>query len=92
LYKEYFILLVYAEPARQSDIGDCRGEHRIMQGELCRDLADAKLALDKVRPEDSRLDSGGEAIMGFDADPATLEQLRSAVPPLEWSWSETPPP
>jgi hypothetical protein len=52
--------------------------------ELLFELADAKLALDKVRPEDSRLDSGGEAIMGFDADPATLEQLRSAVPPLEW--------
>src|SRR5271170_5962871 len=49
------------------------------------ELANAKLALDKVSSEDSELDSdAAEAIMGFDHDPETLEQLRSGVPSREW--------
>jgi hypothetical protein len=56
--------------------------------ELLFHLADAKLWLDKVSDEDSRLDSdAAEAIMGMDDDydAETRERLRSAVPPHEWS-------
>jgi hypothetical protein len=48
------------------------------------ELADAKLTLDHVRPEDTRLDSDwAEAIMG-DLNPETLERQRQSVPPEEW--------
>src|ERR1700730_6356245 len=48
------------------------------------ELADAKLFLDKVHPEDTRLDSyWAEAIMG-DLDPETLDRQRPLVPPPEW--------
>jgi len=47
-------------------------------------LADAKLSLDKVSLEDTRLDSKwAEAIMG-DLDPETLDRQRPLVPPREW--------
>ena len=53
--------------------------------ELLFGLADAKLSLDKVSLEYSRLDSDwAEAIMGG-LDPETLERLRPLVPSLEWS-------
>jgi hypothetical protein len=53
--------------------------------DLLFELADAKLTLDKVSPELTRLEGdAAEAIMGFDHDPETLEQLRSAIPPHEW--------
>jgi hypothetical protein len=52
--------------------------------ELIFELADAKLSLDNVRPDDTRLDSDwAEAIMG-DLDPETLERQRPSVPPEEW--------
>lgn len=52
--------------------------------ELLFKLADAKLSLDKVRLEDTRLDADwAEAIMG-DLDPETLERQRPSVPPEEW--------
>ncbi len=53
--------------------------------ELTFELADAKLTLDKVSLEHTRLDSDhAEAIMGFDRDPETLDHRRSLVPPIEW--------
>jgi hypothetical protein len=53
--------------------------------ELLFGLADAKLSLDKVSLEYSRLDSDwAEAIMG-DLDPETLEPLRPLIPSVEWS-------
>jgi hypothetical protein len=53
--------------------------------ELLFELADAKLSLDKVHPEDTQLKSdAAEMIMGFDHDPETLDHLRSTVPPSEW--------
>jgi hypothetical protein len=52
--------------------------------ELLFDLADAKLALDRVRLEDTRLDSDwAEAIMG-ELDAETLDRQRALVPPNEW--------
>src|SRR5437879_8363912 len=52
--------------------------------ELIFELADAKLSLDNVSPEDTRLDSDwAEAIMG-DLDPETLERQRPSIPPEEW--------
>jgi len=49
-------------------------------------LADAKLVLGKVSPEDSRLDSdAAEVIMGMEYDVETRERLRSEVRPHEWS-------
>jgi hypothetical protein len=52
--------------------------------ELVFELADAKLALGKVRLECTRLDSKwAEMIMG-DLDPETLERQRPLVPPGEW--------
>ena len=54
--------------------------------ELLFELADNKLALDKVDPEDTRLDpNAADCIMGFDGDPETLEDRRLLVPPREWS-------
>jgi hypothetical protein len=48
------------------------------------ELADAKLSLDKVSLEDTRLDSAwAEAIMG-DLDPETLKRQRPIVPSHEW--------
>jgi hypothetical protein len=53
--------------------------------ELFFELADRKLARDKVSLEDSRLDSDwADAIMGMDHDPETHKPLRSEVPPREW--------
>ena len=53
--------------------------------ELLFALADDKLSLDKVNVEETRLgEQAAEAIMGFDHDPETREQLRSNVPPGEW--------
>jgi hypothetical protein len=52
--------------------------------ELLFELADAKLSLDNVRLEDTRLDSNwAEAVMG-ELDPETLEHLRPLVPSREW--------
>ncbi len=53
--------------------------------ELLFELADAKLALDKVSPEESRLDpDAAEIIMGVDTDPATRETLSPTVSSREW--------
>jgi hypothetical protein len=52
--------------------------------ELLFELADAKLSLDKVSLEHTRLDSHwAETILG-DLDPETLERQRQLVPPHEW--------
>jgi len=52
--------------------------------ELVFELADAKLSLDNVSPEDTRLDSDwAEAIMG-DLDPEILGQRRPHIPYREW--------
>jgi hypothetical protein len=54
------------------------------------ELASAKLALDKVHPEDTELDSDaadaimGDSLVGADGDPALCEAQCSAVPPSEW--------
>ncbi len=53
--------------------------------ELVFELASAKLAFDKVRPEDTQLDSNAAAaIMGMDYDAETRERRRSTVKPGEW--------
>jgi hypothetical protein len=53
--------------------------------ELFFELADEKLARDKVSLDDSRLDSDAAGvIMGMDYDPETRERLRSDVPSREW--------
>jgi hypothetical protein len=53
--------------------------------DLLFELADAKLTLDKVSPEDTQLKpDAAEAIMGFDGDTESLERVRSLVPPREW--------
>ena len=74
-------------PERLSELGS-----RIWQAihndpditEILFELADEKLSLDKVSPEDTRLASEhAEAIMG-DCDPEALENRRSHVPPSEW--------
>ena len=53
--------------------------------ELLFRLADEKLSLDNVDPEDTRLESNAaDWIMGFDVDPETLERQRPLVPSSEW--------
>ena len=52
--------------------------------ELIFELADAKLSLDKVSQEDTRLGSDwAEAIMG-DLEPEILDQRRPCIPAREW--------
>jgi hypothetical protein len=49
------------------------------------ELADAKLALDRVSREDTELDpNAADAIMGMDGDTETRERPRPAVPAREW--------
>ena len=51
--------------------------------ELIFELAEEKLSFDKVRPEDTRLESNAaDWIMSFDDDPETLERQ---IPPSGWS-------
>ena len=51
--------------------------------ELVFELADKKLALDKVSREESELEAdAAERIMTFDDDPETFEQQ---IPPREWA-------
>jgi len=49
------------------------------------ELADEKLSLDKVEPEDTRLEpKTADVIMGFEHSPEDLLRLRREVPPREW--------
>jgi hypothetical protein len=53
--------------------------------ELLYELAEEKLAQDKVNPEETQLDSdAADWIMGFNDDPETRERQRSLVPSSEW--------
>ena len=54
--------------------------------EVVFELADKKLSLDKVDPDDTRLDpNAADWIMGLDGDTESLENQRLLVPPREWS-------
>jgi len=53
--------------------------------ELLFELADTKLSLDKIGPEETRLEpDAAELIMGVDRDEETLERERPLVRPREW--------
>ena len=54
--------------------------------ELLFELAEEKLSLDKVAPEDTRLEpNASDAIMGMDHSPDDLLRLRQEVPSREWA-------
>ncbi len=53
--------------------------------ELVFELADAKLSLDKVNVEDTRVEpDAADVIMGIDRDEETLARERLSIKPSEW--------